>query len=69
MRILYHHRTRSEDAQGIHISEMTRAFRGLGHEVEMVSLVRRAGRARGPAERARDSGSGPPRAFRTGSTS
>lgn len=40
MRILYHHRTRSEDAQGIHINEMGRAFQSLGHEVEMVSLVR-----------------------------
>jgi glycosyltransferase involved in cell wall biosynthesis len=43
MRILYHHRTRSEDAQGIHINEMVRAFRSLGHEVEMVSLVQSQG--------------------------
>ena len=39
MKILYHHRTRAEDAQGIHIGEMVQAFRDLGHEVEMVALV------------------------------
>ncbi len=41
MRVLYHHRTQAGDAQGIHIYEMARAFRDLGHEVEMVSLVER----------------------------
>lgn len=39
MRILYHHRTRAGDAQGVHIAEMQRAFRQRGHEVEEVSLV------------------------------
>ena len=39
MRILYHHRTQAEDAQGIHIAEMVNAFRELGHDVKMVSLV------------------------------
>lgn len=39
MRILYHHRTRAEDAQGIHIQEMVSAFRELGHEVEVVGIV------------------------------
>lgn len=39
MRILYHHRTQSEDAQGIHIYEMVKAFRDLGHQVEMVALA------------------------------
>jgi glycosyltransferase involved in cell wall biosynthesis len=39
MRILYHHRTQLEDAQGIHILEMVSAFRQLGHEVEMAALV------------------------------
>jgi glycosyltransferase involved in cell wall biosynthesis len=39
MRILYHHRTRSTDAQRIHIQEIVKAFEALGHEVEMVSLV------------------------------
>ena len=38
-RIIYHHRTRSTDAQRIHIQEMIRAFEELGHEVETVSLV------------------------------
>jgi len=39
MRIIYHHRTRSTDAQRVHIQEMIRAFEELGHEVETVSLV------------------------------
>lgn len=39
MRIVYHHRTRSTDAQRIHIQEIVRAFEELGHEVEVVSLV------------------------------
>lgn len=39
MRILYHHRTQSEDAQGIHIYEMVKAFRDLGHEVVAAALV------------------------------
>ena len=39
MNIIYHHRTRSTDAQRIHIQEIVRAFEELGHEVEVVSLV------------------------------
>jgi glycosyltransferase involved in cell wall biosynthesis len=39
MRIIYHHRTRSTDAQRIHIREIANAFTELGHEVEIVSLV------------------------------
>ena len=39
LRILYHHRTQAEDAQGVHISEIVRAFRELGHDVKMASLV------------------------------
>lgn len=39
MRILYHHRTQAEDAQGIHIAEMIQAFRDLGHTVDLVALV------------------------------
>jgi len=39
MRIVYHHRTRSTDAQRIHIQELVRALEQLGHEVEIVSLV------------------------------
>jgi glycosyltransferase involved in cell wall biosynthesis len=36
---MYHHRTRSTDAQRVHILEMVAAFQSLGHEVELVSLV------------------------------
>lgn len=39
MKILYHHRTQAEDAQGVHISEMINAFRDLGHTVEVAALV------------------------------
>jgi glycosyltransferase involved in cell wall biosynthesis len=39
MRILYHHRTRSTDAQRIHILEMIHAFEELGHQVEVAGLV------------------------------
>src|SRR5215467_14891036 len=39
MKIVYHHRTRSTDAQRIHIQEIVRAFQKLGHQVEVVSLV------------------------------
>jgi glycosyltransferase involved in cell wall biosynthesis len=39
MKILYHHRTRSTDAQRIHIQEIVKAFEALGHQVEIVSLV------------------------------
>jgi glycosyltransferase involved in cell wall biosynthesis len=39
MRIIYHHRTQLDDAQGIHVRAMVRAFRELGHEVEVISLL------------------------------
>jgi glycosyltransferase involved in cell wall biosynthesis len=39
MKIVYHHRTRSTDAQRIHIQEIVRAFQEQGHEVNVVSLV------------------------------
>ncbi len=39
MKVVYHHRTRSTDAQRIHIREIVRAFEELGHEVKLVSLV------------------------------
>jgi glycosyltransferase involved in cell wall biosynthesis len=39
VRILYHHRTRAGDAQGIHIAEIQRAFRLRGHDVREVALV------------------------------
>lgn len=41
MKILYHHRTRGEDAQGIHIRALCDAFRELGHEVHMVAPLQR----------------------------
>lgn len=36
MRILYHHRTLGDGAEGIHIAEMVTAFRQLGHEVLVI---------------------------------
>jgi glycosyltransferase involved in cell wall biosynthesis len=36
VRILYHHRTLGDGAEGIHIREMVRAFRALGHEVRVI---------------------------------
>jgi glycosyltransferase involved in cell wall biosynthesis len=39
MRILYHHRTLGDGAEGIHVAEMVKAFRKLGHEVQVVSLI------------------------------
>lgn len=42
MKLIYHHRTRAEDAQGIHIKALCQAFVALGHEVKMVALVREA---------------------------
>ena len=40
MKIIYHHRTRGEDAQGIHIQSLQNAWSELGHEVHEVSLGR-----------------------------
>jgi glycosyltransferase involved in cell wall biosynthesis len=39
LRIAYHHRTRSTDAQRVHIYEMVNAMRSLGHDVDVISLV------------------------------
>lgn len=39
LRILYHHRTLADGAEGIHIEEMVRAFRDLGHEVRVVGVA------------------------------
>jgi glycosyltransferase involved in cell wall biosynthesis len=39
MKILYHHRTQLGDAQGVHIHELIKAFRELGHQVRVVGLV------------------------------
>ena len=43
MKILYHHRTRADDGQAVHIRSLQRAFRDLGHEVEEVGLVQQGG--------------------------
>lgn len=43
MRILYHHRTRGEDAQGVHISALCAAFEALGHRVDRVAPLERRG--------------------------
>jgi glycosyltransferase involved in cell wall biosynthesis len=36
MKILYHHRTLGDGAEGIHIREMVKAFRDQGHEVKVI---------------------------------
>jgi len=36
VRILYHHRTRGDGAEGIHIGEMITAFESIGHQVKLV---------------------------------
>lgn len=46
MRILYHHRILGDGAEGIHVSSMVEAFRRLGHEVRVRSLIE-AGEAHG----------------------
>ena len=53
MKILYHHRTRAGDAQGIHIAEIQRAFRQRGHEVIEVALVEAGSRGEGGRRRRR----------------
>ena len=39
MRILYHHRTLGDGAEGIHMAEMVTAFRRLGHDVHVLGLA------------------------------
>jgi len=39
MRILYHHRTLGDGAEGVHIRETVEALRALGHSVRVVSLI------------------------------
>lgn len=39
MRVLYHHRTLGDGAEGVHVREMVRALRALGHEVHVSALV------------------------------
>lgn len=38
MRILYHHRTRGRDVEGVHIRGVVNALRELGHEVTVMSF-------------------------------
>ena len=38
MRILYHHRTRGRDVEGVHIRGVVGALRALGHEVRVMSF-------------------------------
>jgi glycosyltransferase involved in cell wall biosynthesis len=47
MKILYHHRTQAEDAQGIHIGEMVNAFGSLGHVVHVASVIAPSERKKG----------------------
>ncbi len=37
MNVLYHHRTRGEDVEGVHIRGIVHALRELGHQVDVVS--------------------------------
>ena len=39
MKILYHHRTLGDGAEGIHIEEMVNAFRQIGHEARVIGPV------------------------------
>jgi glycosyltransferase involved in cell wall biosynthesis len=39
MNILYHHRTLGDGAEGIHVSSMVEAFRGLGHDVRIAAMI------------------------------
>jgi glycosyltransferase involved in cell wall biosynthesis len=39
VRILYHHRTLADGAEGVHISAMVRAFEDLGHDVRVIGVA------------------------------
>lgn len=39
MKILYHHRTLGDGAEGIHIAEMVQAFRTFGHNVKVIAPI------------------------------
>src|SRR4051812_13471833 len=47
MKILYHHRTASQDGQAVHIDEMIAALRAQGHQVRVVAPGAPAGRSMG----------------------
>jgi glycosyltransferase involved in cell wall biosynthesis len=55
MRVIYHHRTRGRDVEGVHIRGIVGALRELGHEVRIVSFPgadpEQAPAAAGPAHR------------------
>jgi glycosyltransferase involved in cell wall biosynthesis len=57
MKVLYHHRTRGADAQGVHIRALTDALRALGHQVHMVALARQ--QQDGAPRRSSTGGGGP----------
>lgn len=63
MRILYHHRTLADGAEGIHIAEMVHAFRALGHEVRVLGAQGEAGRGEDAGFAARVKTALPPPAF------
>ena len=43
MKILYHHRTLADGAEGIHILEMIEAFRANGHDVVVRAMAHGTG--------------------------
>jgi glycosyltransferase involved in cell wall biosynthesis len=47
MKILYHHRTLADGAEGIHILEMIEAFRALGHDVIVQAMAHGESRGSG----------------------
>jgi glycosyltransferase involved in cell wall biosynthesis len=47
MRILYHHRTLADGAEGVHIQEMVEAFEALGHQVSVHALAHARARGEG----------------------
>ncbi len=47
MKILYHHRTLADGAEGIHILEMIEAFRAIGHEVIVHAMAHGESRGSG----------------------
>lgn len=55
-RVLYHHRTQAHDGQWVHIVEIQRALRRLGHEVIDVSLIGDAEQAGAKGDEAKKPG-------------
>lgn len=67
MRILYHHRTLGDGAEGVHIEQMVRAFRGLGHEVRLLCVASSAESGGAPGRVARVKAAMPRAAFEAAS--